>query len=124
MNKSEVKDRMLAFCAHSIGYKSVELIDPMLKLFIEALSEEVYQVRGEIDALEDRIVNTLAMYLVPDTSLYAKPAHSIVRLDTLSDEGLTVGADHVLILLPKARKGSFTRLEMLKSTKVAYAILN
>lgn len=95
MNKLDVKDRMLAFCASTIGYKNVDLVDPILKLFIEALSEEIYQVKGEIDALEERIINLIGMYLVPDVSLLAKPAHSVVRLEP-SDLGqkLTVSKDN------------------------------
>lgn len=107
MNKSAIKDRMLAFCANTIGYKSVDLIDPILRLFIEALSEEIYQVQGEIDALQDRIINTLSMYLVPDTSLFASPAHSIVRLDTLSEFGLDVEKDSVFTGLNDRDKEEF-----------------
>ena len=79
MTKQGILKRMLKFSTNSLGIKKVELLDPIVNLFIESLAEEIYKLSGEINNIESRISETLADMLSPDISLSAQPAHCILH---------------------------------------------
>ncbi|GHT42020.1 hypothetical protein FACS189437_09620 [Bacteroidia bacterium] len=70
---------MRRFATTYFAINRSELLDPVVSLFLESMAEEVYKIAGEIDNLENRIVNRLSNMLVPDTDTIAKPAHAILH---------------------------------------------
>ncbi|MFV0332164.1 MAG: hypothetical protein ACK5KL_20430 [Dysgonomonas sp.] len=78
MNKRAILRRMLRFAANYLGVKRVELLDPLVTLFVESLAEEVYKLFGEIGNIEARMLETLSGMLCSDISLSAHPSHCIL----------------------------------------------
>lgn len=79
VNKQSILKRMLRFAANYLDVKRVELLDPLVVLFLEALAEEVYTVSTEIHNIESRMLDKLASLIAPDISLSAMPAHCILH---------------------------------------------
>lgn len=69
---------MLRFAAGTLGVKRIELLDPVVTLFIESLAEEIYKLSTEIDNIESRMLDTLSGMLCSDISLSAHPAHCVL----------------------------------------------
>ncbi|MDR1501095.1 MAG: hypothetical protein LBT43_01395 [Prevotella sp.] len=79
INKGQILDRMCKLAANLFGISHTELLDPVVNLFLGSLSEEVYKVAGEIDNIENRILDKLSSILVPSIDTIAKPAHCILH---------------------------------------------
>lgn len=78
-NKEQVLNRMRQFAANLSGINHTDLLDPVINLFLESFSEEIYKIAGEINNVEDRILNKLLSILVPTIETIAKPAHCIIH---------------------------------------------
>ncbi|WP_156032910.1 type VI secretion system baseplate subunit TssF [Prevotella sp. 10(H)] len=70
---------MRQFAANLSGVNQTELLDPVINLFLESLSEEIYKIAGEIDNIENRILDKLSSILVPTLDTIAKPAYCIMH---------------------------------------------
>ncbi|WP_165042175.1 type VI secretion system baseplate subunit TssF [Dysgonomonas sp. ZJ709] len=79
INKQSIEKRMLKLAANHLGVSQTELLDPVVNLFLESLSEEVYKISGEIENIENRILNKLFGILTPGIDVIAKPAHCILH---------------------------------------------
>lgn len=77
--KENIKARMFKLAAAFWGTKKVENLDPMIKLLIESLSNEIYRLSDEIDNIEVRILEKLANILTPDLLITPSPAHAILH---------------------------------------------
>ena len=77
--KRSIQKRMLRVAATHLGVKRVELLDPLVALFVESLAEETYKLFGEVGNIESRMQEALASMLLTDTSLSAQPAHCILH---------------------------------------------
>lgn len=80
MSKQAIQDRMRKFAAELIGIRHTELLDPVMNLFLESLSEEAYKLSGEIENIENRISDKLASILAPSIDTIAHPAHCILHV--------------------------------------------
>ncbi|MFV0418271.1 MAG: hypothetical protein ACK5KT_06035 [Dysgonomonas sp.] len=86
-SKHEILSRMRRITANLFSVSYTELLDPVVNLFLESLSEEVYKISGEIENIENRILDKLLSILVPSTETIAKPAHCI--LHAYAQDGIT-----------------------------------
>lgn len=77
--REKIKLRMLKRIALLWDISDVEHIDPVVKLLIEALAEEIFQLSGELSELDDRLLSKLAASMTPVSRLTARPAHAIVN---------------------------------------------
>jgi len=80
INKRYIQDRMRRFAANLSGVAHTELLDPVVNLMMESVSEEVYKISGEIENIENRILDKLSSILVPSIEAIAKPAHCILHV--------------------------------------------
>jgi hypothetical protein len=94
LNKRNIRQRMRRFAADFSGIYRTELLDPLVTLFLESFGEEIYRIAGEIDNLENRLLDKLSTILVPDietiakpacTILHARPAESLLDITTLTE---------------------------------------
>ncbi len=59
--------------------KNTDELDPLVKLLMEALSTEIYDVINDIRSAEGRILEKMAHLLAPDLLTSATPAHAVMQ---------------------------------------------
>jgi hypothetical protein len=59
-------------------------LDPVVQLLVEALASEIFALSGELDNIEDRIVEKLARAFTPSSMMAAAPAHAILHVRSVS----------------------------------------
>ena len=81
MNNSKelIKNRMLKHAVTYWGIKNTEDLDPAVKLILEALSLELYNLGNETKDTQVRILEKVANLLAPDSLTSANPAHAIMH---------------------------------------------
>lgn len=79
INKQHILDRMRRFATDYMGISQIELLDPIVCLFLESLGEEIYKISGEIDNMETRILDKLSAMLISDINAITKPGHCILH---------------------------------------------
>lgn len=77
-SREKIKLRMLRRIASLWDISDVEHVDPVVKLLIEAMAEEVFMLAGEVSDLDDRMMAKLSVSMTPVTCLTARPAHAIL----------------------------------------------
>jgi len=78
-SKDEIRNRILKNARDYWGIKNTNDFDPLVKLIIEALSTELFNVSNEVKNLENRILDRISRILASDTLTSALPAHAILH---------------------------------------------
>src|ERR1700744_6277245 len=90
--KEDIRARMLHNAMDYWGAANVNDMDPMVKLLIEALSTELYNVSNDVKNLENRALNKISRILASDYLTSALPAHSILKAAPIeAGQKLTTG---------------------------------
>lgn len=76
-SKEVIKARMLQNATKLWGLKSIQSLDPFVKLLIDAFSTEVFKANNEIQTINGRILERLAKLLTPTNYTHPTPAHAI-----------------------------------------------
>lgn len=92
--REKIKLRMLKRIALLWDISDIEHIDPVVRLLIEALAEEIFRLSGELSELDDRLLSKLAASMTPVSRLTARPAHAIVSAMPV-DSTVTIGRNTV-----------------------------
>jgi len=91
-SKETIKARMYARVSELWDVRSVEQLDPIVKLMVDCLSAEIFGLSVELDGSEDTIVDKLARTFTPHSMMTASPAHAL--LHARADRGsVTVDAN-------------------------------
>jgi len=85
-NKESIKDRMFKNAASFWGIRNIDNLDPLVKLFIEALASEIYTLSNEINTIETRILERVAYALTPDVKMSPRPAHMLLHSQPLEEK--------------------------------------
>lgn len=78
-SKDEIRNRVLKNAQDYWGIKNTADFDPLVKLLIEALSTELFNISNEVNNLQNRMVDKLSGILAPDTLISAVPAHAVLH---------------------------------------------
>jgi len=78
-SKEAIKTRMLRIALNHWETKNVDELDPLVKILMEALSAEMYDVINDIKNAEGRILEKMAHILAPDLLTSPTPAHGILK---------------------------------------------
>jgi uncharacterized alkaline shock family protein YloU len=76
-SKEAIKSRMLQNATKLWGVKNMQLLDPFVKLLIDAFSTEVFKANNEIQSVNGRILEKLAKLLTPSQYSHPTPSHAI-----------------------------------------------
>ncbi|MDX8568264.1 type VI secretion system baseplate subunit TssF [Elizabethkingia sp. HX XZB] len=76
-SKETIKARMLQNATKLWGVKSIQSLDPFVKLLIDAFSTEVFKANNEIQNVNSRLLERLARMLTPTKYTHPVPAHAI-----------------------------------------------
>lgn len=89
-SREKIKLRMLRRIAMLWDISDIEYVDPVVRLLIEAMAEEIFVLAGEISNLDDRLLSKLSASMTPVTSLTARPAHAVLGV-TPTEPAVTMG---------------------------------
>ncbi|CAM4072144.1 hypothetical protein SAMN06265348_102274 [Pedobacter westerhofensis] len=78
-SKDEIRNRILKNARDFWGIKNTSDFDPLVKLLIEALSTELFNVSNDVQNLENRVLDKISRILASDTLTSALPAHAIAH---------------------------------------------
>jgi len=92
-SKDEISNRILKNARDYWGVKNVADFDPMVKLLIEALSTELFNVSNEVKNLENRVLDKIAQVLASDLLISALPAHAVLHATPVEETEIISGKD-------------------------------
>lgn len=78
-SKEVIKARMLRYALNYWNIKNVEDLDPVVKLMLEAISLELYNLGNETKDAQVRILEKIAGLLAPDFLTTPNPAHAVLH---------------------------------------------
>ncbi len=78
-SKEAIKTRMFRVALTFWHVKNMDELDPLVKILMEALSAELYDVTNDIKNAESRILEKMAHLLAPDLLTAPVPAHAIMQ---------------------------------------------
>src|SRR5258705_13079859 len=78
-SKDEIRNRLLKNARDFWAIKNTADLDPLVKLLVEALSTELFNISNEVNNLENRMVDKISKILASDTLISAIPAHAILH---------------------------------------------
>ncbi|WP_421941953.1 hypothetical protein [Pedobacter sp.] len=85
-SKDEIRNRILKNAEDFWNIKDSNEFDPLVKLIIEALSNELFNVSNDVKNLENRIFDKISRILAPGHLTSALPAHAIVYAKPVEKE--------------------------------------
>ncbi len=85
-SKDEIRNRILKNAEDFWNVKDSHDFDPLVKLIIEALSNELFNVANDVKNLENRIFDKISRILAPDHLTSSLPAHAIIHARPIEDE--------------------------------------
>lgn len=59
--------------------RNIDVLDPVVKLLVESLASEIFRLSGDIEDIENRVVEKLARAFTPSFMISASPAHAVVH---------------------------------------------
>ncbi len=77
--KEDIRTRMMRNAMDYWGTANANDIDPMVKLLIEALSTELFNVSNDVKNLENRVLSKISRILASDYLTSALPAHAVLK---------------------------------------------
>lgn len=78
-SKEVIKNRMLRYALNYWNIKNIEDLDPVVKLLLEALSSELYNLGNEAKDTQVRLLEKVAGLLAPDFLTAPSPAHALMH---------------------------------------------
>ncbi|MBS7566721.1 type VI secretion system baseplate subunit TssF [Mucilaginibacter sp. Bleaf8] len=123
--KEDIRSRMLRNAMDYWGTSNANDMDPMVKLLIEALSTELFNISNDVKNLETRVLNKISRILASDYLTSALPAHAILRAQPIeSREALTVDS-HFFYRQPAAKEnGQAEQADMFFSPAGGVSLFN
>ncbi|MEH3113205.1 hypothetical protein [Pedobacter terrae] len=85
-SKDEIRNRILKNAEDFWNVKDSNDFDPLVKLIIDALSNELFNVSNDVKNLENRIFDKISRILAPDHLTSSLPAHAIIHARAIEEE--------------------------------------
>lgn len=79
-SREQIRRRMLRRVSMLWDIPDIEYADPLVKLMVEAMAEEIFMLAGEMDDLDERLLSKLTAAMTPAVALAAHPAHAILHV--------------------------------------------
>jgi hypothetical protein len=77
--KEDIRTRMLRNAMDYWGTTNINDMDPMVRLLVEALSTELFNVSNDVKNLENRVLSKISRILASDYLTSALPAHAVLK---------------------------------------------
>ncbi len=117
MNKGSIQNRMLRYASGMLGVKDIEMLDPIVRLYVESLSEEVSRISREIENVEERMQEAIAKMIASEVPISSQPAHCLIHVNT-TEPVCTIGKDLAFRLANTSRlSSSINKLDFYPSVR-------
>ncbi len=116
-SKEVIKARMLQNAAKLWGVKSIQSLDPFVKLLIDAFSTEVFKANNEIQSINGRILERLAKLLTPTNYTHPIPSHAIAFC--MPEEDIEILMEHSEFYFKK-HLNSFRKTQSDKQVEIPF----
>ncbi|KQR94399.1 hypothetical protein ASG01_00480 [Chryseobacterium sp. Leaf180] len=116
-SKEVIKARMLQNATKLWGLKSIQSLDPFVKLLIDAFSTEVFKANNEIQTINGRILERLAKLLTPTNYTHPTPAHAVAYC--MPDEDTEILMEHSEFFFKK-HLNSFRKTQSDKQVEIPF----
>jgi hypothetical protein len=105
-SKEDIRTRMLRNAMDYWGTTNINDIDPMVKLLIEALSTELFNVSNDVKNLENRVLSKISRILASDYLTSALPAHAVIKAQPIeAKENVNVN-NHFIYKRPATKENT------------------
>jgi hypothetical protein len=105
-SKEEIRTRMLRNAMDYWGTTNLNDIDPMVKLLIEALSTELFNVSNDVKNLESRVLSKISRILASDYLTSALPAHAVIKAQPIEAKEMVNGNNHFIYKRPSTTENA------------------
>ncbi len=82
-SKEDIRNRILKNAEDFWNIKDSNDFDPLVKLIVEVLGNELFNISNDVKNLENRIFDKISRILAPDHLISALPAHAIMHAKPL-----------------------------------------
>ncbi|RFZ92268.1 hypothetical protein D0C36_12570 [Mucilaginibacter conchicola] len=103
-SKEDIRTRMLRNAMDFWGTTNVNDMDPMVKLLIEALSTEIFNVSNDVKNLENRVLNKISRILASDYLTSALPAHGVLKGQPIENHEMLRTNNHFFYRRPATKE--------------------
>lgn len=103
-SKEDIRTRMLRNAMDFWGTTNVNDMDPMVKLLIEALSTEIFNVSNDVKNLENRVLNKISRILASDYLTSALPAHAVLKGQPIENQEVLRTNNHFFYRRPSTKE--------------------
>ncbi|MEG0517686.1 MAG: hypothetical protein RR555_02295 [Bacteroidales bacterium] len=79
-SKEKIRERMLKRLSTLWDISSTDNLDPIVKLMIEMLSQEIFDLATELSNMDERLLSQLVASVTPSPLLCAQPAHALLSI--------------------------------------------
>lgn len=86
ITKAQIKQQLLRSAVKQWSVKSIDSLDPIVKLMLEAFATIAYDNENSIVDIKERLLEQVSSSLVPDNMLSATPAHAVMQVEPLEPE--------------------------------------
>ncbi len=93
-SRESIRSRLLKHAIEFWGIRSTADLDPMVKLLIEALSAELFNLGNDLRNTESRLLDRLARLLTPDILTAALPAHALLKVQPVEPADVLSSTQH------------------------------
>ncbi len=93
-SKEVIRNRMLKHALNYWNIKNTEDLDPIVKLILEALSAELYNLGNDIKDTEVRLLEKIANLLAPEFLTCPNPAHAILHAMPVEAQEVLTETNH------------------------------
>ncbi|MEX8547209.1 MAG: hypothetical protein V5804_06365 [Mucilaginibacter sp.] len=95
-SKEDIRTRMLRNAMDYWGTTNINDMDPMVKLLVEALSAEIFNVSNDVKNLENRVLGKISRILASDYLTSALPSHAVLKTQPLENREVVNANNHFL----------------------------
>lgn len=105
-SKEDIRTRMLRNAMDYWGTTNINDIDPMVKLLIEALSSELFNVSNDVKNLENRVLSKISRILASDYLTSALPAHAVIKAQPIEAKEVINPNNHFIYKRPATKENT------------------
>lgn len=108
-SRESIRNRLLKHAIEFWGIRNTADLDPLVKLLIEALSAELFNLSNDLRNTEQRLLDRLARLLTPDILTAALPAHALVKAQPIEPAEIISSTQHLVYTGQKSKGGNDVR---------------
>lgn len=113
-SKDEIRNRVIKNAMDFWGVRNVNDLDPLVKLLLEALCTELFNLSNELRNVENRVMERMSAVLASDILTAPLPAHAIMHARPVEPVELLPEGSHFSYLSSEKQELYFTPLQPVK----------